>query len=240
MTDFGKIKDYGDFVRQDPFRNGLHYPAVLQKLGRVSKRRILDVGCGDGRFPRLMAEQGASVVGYDMAPEKIEEAQAVEEKSSLGIRYVVATPQTFRSPEDFDDATSVLVLPYSPTVGDLTEFFRSTSKHLLDHGRFVSVVFNPQFSDFGKNLGSRRFTKLEGNDVQVEFIDPMSQETKFTSVLHQFTREEYEAALEEENLGKVVWEKLFATRESIDALGNSFWEACHATQPYSLLTAGRK
>src|SRR4029077_9395618 len=33
MTDWGKIDVYGQFIRRDPFRNGLHYPAVLAELG---------------------------------------------------------------------------------------------------------------------------------------------------------------------------------------------------------------
>ena len=69
MTDFGQIKNYAGYIKEDPFRRGLHFPAVEQILGDLSKKRILDIGCGDGLFPRLLAERGASVVGYDKAPE---------------------------------------------------------------------------------------------------------------------------------------------------------------------------
>ncbi len=236
MTDFGKIKEYAAFVEQDPFRNGLHYPAVLQQLGDLHKR-ILDVGCGDGRFPRLMAEQGAAVVGYDMAPEKIHEAQAIEANNARGIRYVVATPGTFTDSGHFDDATSVLVLPYSPSIEVLTEFFRSTAKQLVERGRFVSVVFNPLFSGFGKNLGSRRFTKLQENKVQVEFIEPVTHETQFTSILHQYTKEEYQQAAQDGGLQTELWERLYATREAVEKMGSPFWEECHREQPYAVLVA---
>ena len=101
MTDFGKIEGYAAFVAQDPFRNGLHYPTVLQQIGDM-KKRILDVGCGDGRFPRLMAQKGASVTGYDIAPEKIAEAQAIEIQHPLGIQYQTATPKTFTATERFE------------------------------------------------------------------------------------------------------------------------------------------
>src|SRR5215475_3765417 len=50
---------YGAFIRRDPFRIGLHYPAVLAALGN-RKMRILDVGCNEGLFPRLLAARGAS------------------------------------------------------------------------------------------------------------------------------------------------------------------------------------
>ena len=243
MTNFGEIKDYKPYVEQDPFRNGLHYPAVLQKLGNL-RRRILDAGCGDGRFPRRMAEQGAQVTGYDRSPERIEEALAEEAKHPLGIQYHVATPQTFAEDEHFqeptfDDATSVLFLPYAPSVDELRAFFRSTTQQLLEERRFISVIFNPLFSAFGKDLGSRRFTKLKGNDVQVEFIEPSSHTTQFTSVLHQYTREEYEQAAVEGGLQPDVWEKLYATREAIEQMGEPFWEDCHKEQPYALFVARR-
>jgi len=58
MTDFGQIKNYAGYIKEDPFRRGLHFPAVEQILGDLSKKRILDIGCGDGLFPRLLAERG--------------------------------------------------------------------------------------------------------------------------------------------------------------------------------------
>ncbi len=234
MTDFGKIKDYAAFVQQDPFRNGLHYPAVVQELGDV-KKRILDVGCGDGRFPRILAAQGASVVGYDMAAEKIDEAKAVEHAHPLHIQYGVATPQTFSINEKFDAATSVLVLPYAPSVDELRSFFRSTCSQLVEGGKFVSIIFNPSFSAFGEDLGSRRFTKLNEHDVQVEFLDPESHATKFTSVLHPYSQEHYQQAAENEGFRSTQWKTLHATQEAIQTLGEKFWDKCHREQPYAVL-----
>lgn len=234
MTDFGKIKDYAAFVQQDPFRNGLHYPAVVKELGDM-KKRILDVGCGDGRFPRQMAEQGASVVGYDMAPEKIAEAEEEERSHPLNIKYAVATPQTFFSEERFDAATSVLVLPYAPSIEELRAFFSSTCSQLIEGGKFVSVVFNPSFSAFGEDLGSRRFTKLNENDVQVEFLDPKSHATQFTSVLHPYTSVAYEQAAKSGGFRSADWKALHATPSATQALGEKFWEKCHREQPYAVL-----
>src|SRR5215469_2169403 len=110
MTDFGQLKNYADYVSADPFRRALHFPAVNAVLGEVKGKRILDVGCGDGLFPRLLAHRGASVVGFDRAPEKIAEAQAHGEAARLDVAYVAATPDTFSHDGAFDAATSVMVL----------------------------------------------------------------------------------------------------------------------------------
>jgi len=68
-TDFGKIPQYASYIARDPFRHGLQFPAVMNELGGL-KKRILDVGTGDGLFPRLMAREGAVVVGYDRVAER--------------------------------------------------------------------------------------------------------------------------------------------------------------------------
>src|SRR5258706_7134852 len=89
------MKNYADYIKADPFRRALHFPTVEEVLGDLNNKRILDIGCGDGLFPRLLAERGASVVGYDMAPQKIAEAQAQEDAQRLDATFVVATPHTF-------------------------------------------------------------------------------------------------------------------------------------------------
>jgi 2-polyprenyl-3-methyl-5-hydroxy-6-metoxy-1,4-benzoquinol methylase len=44
-------------------------------LGNLRRKRILDVGCGDGRNSVLLAKLGAEVVGIDIAPAAIELAR---------------------------------------------------------------------------------------------------------------------------------------------------------------------
>jgi 2-polyprenyl-3-methyl-5-hydroxy-6-metoxy-1,4-benzoquinol methylase len=111
MTDFSQIPEYGGYVATDEYRSGLHYPAVIKELGEIRGKRILDIGTGNSPFPRLLARQGAFVVGYDKSPEQIEMAQAYQDAQVLDIEYVIATPQTFSYHYQFGAATSVMVLP---------------------------------------------------------------------------------------------------------------------------------
>src|SRR5262245_30312649 len=124
MTDFGKIPQYASYVARDPFRHGLQFPAVLNELGGL-KKRVLDVGTVVGLFPILMAREGAVVVGYDKAAEKIAEAKAHNDAQGLQVKYVVATPRTFATDGMFDAATSVMVLPYASDFDELSAFFRN-------------------------------------------------------------------------------------------------------------------
>jgi toxoflavin synthase len=240
MSDFGQMRKYGDYVRRDPFRRGLHYPAVAEALGDVNKKRILDVGCGDGLFPRLLAKRGASVVGYDKAIEKIAEAQAHRDAPGLDVRYVHATQYTFSQDTAFDVATSVMVLPYAASVEELTAFFHSTSLHLVPGGRFVSVILNPSFSAFATDYFIRRITELEGNKVRMEFLDLASGNVEMTMEKYRYTNREYERAAANGGMRSESWKKLYARSGAVEKMGQSFWKPCHENQPYALFIAQKE
>jgi toxoflavin synthase len=237
MTDFGQMRKYADYIQNDPFRRGLHYPAVEELLGDLNNKRILDVGCGDGLFPRLLAQQGASVVGYDKAVEKIAESRAHTNVPALNVRYIHATQYTFSHDSAFDVAVSVMVLPYAASVEELAAFFHSTSLHLIAGGKFVAVVLNPWFSAFATDFFVRRITKLQGNNVRMEFLDLTSGCVEMTMEKHQYMSKEYERAAADGGMKSQSWKKLFAMREAIEQMGESFWEPCHEFQPYALFSA---
>lgn len=83
--------DWARIVRagQDPHRELVLDPATLALLGDVAGLRVLDAGCGEGRFARMLAERGARVVGVDLSPRMIELAREEEERELRGIEYLV-------------------------------------------------------------------------------------------------------------------------------------------------------
>lgn len=52
-----------DVADDDPRVRG-----ILASLGPLDGRRILDLGCGKGRFARVLSDRGARVVGLDVSP----------------------------------------------------------------------------------------------------------------------------------------------------------------------------
>lgn len=48
---------------------------TLAMIGDVQGKRILDVGCGTGRYCTLLAERGALVVGIDPSSQMLEQAR---------------------------------------------------------------------------------------------------------------------------------------------------------------------
>lgn len=236
-TDFGKIKEYSNFVSHDPFRNELHYPAILKALGAIQGKRILDVGCGDGLFTRMLADKGGQVVGYDMAPELIDEAKNHTHEENISLRFIVATPETFKSNEEFDFAISVMVLSYATSLDNLKSFFISTHNALRAGGSFSSVIFNPEFERFNKIIGTRRFVTMEDNTVQVNFLNPNNHEVTFTSLLRQFTKEDYESSARTAGFTEYSWIPLYPSEESEKEFGKDFWADVILSQPYSVFVA---
>lgn len=60
----------------DPSRSLLLDPIMLEQCGDVRGARMLDVGCGEGRFCRMLGERGAHPTGIDPTLAMIEAAQA--------------------------------------------------------------------------------------------------------------------------------------------------------------------
>jgi SAM-dependent methyltransferase len=77
--------------------------ALLDALGSIEGKRVLDIGCGAGATCELLAAQGADVTGLDVSYPMLAVARA-----RLGSRvdFVEADAATWRSDKPFDMAVS--------------------------------------------------------------------------------------------------------------------------------------
>jgi 2-polyprenyl-3-methyl-5-hydroxy-6-metoxy-1,4-benzoquinol methylase len=245
MTDFkdfshqspGSPDVYRAYIENDPYRRGLHYPAVIAEIGEAYGKRILDAGTGDGQLPKLLAARGATVVGYDHNPNMIKKALSDDGATTVGVTFVAAKPQNFVSESKFDLATSVMVLNFATGIADLIAFFRCAQRHLVPGGRFISIVLNPLFSDFDKDFVVRRITRLEDNQVRMEFLDEKTRDVEQKAVMHQYSTEEYEQATRDGGMQPAGWKQLFAGPDAVRMKGEAFWHACHKYRPYAMFIA---
>jgi 2-polyprenyl-3-methyl-5-hydroxy-6-metoxy-1,4-benzoquinol methylase len=116
----------------------------LQLLGDVKGKRILDAGCGEGRFARMLADLGASVTAIDLSFRMIELAQAEEAKTPLGIEFAEMS-MTDLSPfadETFDAGVAYLSIL---DVEDFETALREIARTLKPSGRFVFSTVHPCF-----------------------------------------------------------------------------------------------
>lgn len=119
-------------------------PAHLELLGDVTGLRMLDAGCGEGRFARMLAERGASVTAFDFSHRMIELARQYESESPLGIIYFhadMADISTLES-DTFDVAVAYLSLV---DVEDYEHGVAEISRVLKPGGRFLFSIPHPCF-----------------------------------------------------------------------------------------------
>lgn len=77
----------------------------------VAGATALDVGCGAGRWCRLLVSLGYQVTGIDLQSDLV---WANQTRDSLGIAYQRCAIQEFRPDQSFDLVTSVTVLQHLP------------------------------------------------------------------------------------------------------------------------------
>jgi 2-polyprenyl-3-methyl-5-hydroxy-6-metoxy-1,4-benzoquinol methylase len=86
--DFGAV-EWDQFLESgaDYYRHEVHGPALLAAAEPLGGRMVLDIGCGQGYFSRLLAKRGGRVIAIDVSGELIALATSREQREQLGIEY---------------------------------------------------------------------------------------------------------------------------------------------------------
>ncbi|QKE85727.1 class I SAM-dependent methyltransferase [Arthrobacter sp. NEB 688] len=114
-------------------------PAVLDLLGDVAGRRILDAGCGSGPLVADLLKRGARVAGFDASPAMIALARQ-RLGAEADLRVADLTQSLPYESGAFDDALAVLVLHY---LEDWSRPLSELARVLTPGGRLVVVVNHP-------------------------------------------------------------------------------------------------
>ncbi len=131
------LDEEGDFVKRH-----LVNPQLLRLLGDVDGRRVLDAGCGNGYFARILAGRGAHVVGVEPASSRCGYARGREADEPLGVEYVEADLSALPDLGRFDAVVCSMVLMAIP---DWRAAMRACVSALNPGGRFVFALVHPAF-----------------------------------------------------------------------------------------------
>lgn len=120
-------------------------PAILDILGRVEDKRILDAGCGNGYLCRLLSTKGAKSTGVDVSKRFIEIAEQREKQKPLNIQYHVGSlcELSMFADETFDAIVSNIVLS---DLQNLNQAFQELNRVLIKGGKLVFSIMHPCFS----------------------------------------------------------------------------------------------
>ena len=136
-------------------------PLMLRALEPQGKA-VLDIGCGEGYFARVLKDCGAGrVAGLDISPDFIKEAEARDPDGDYHVHDIQSGPCF--GPGDFDAVSAFMVLMY---LADLEAAYRNISTILRPSGRLVACITNPYYSE---PVGYRRWRLKDGLD---RYVDP--------------------------------------------------------------------
>jgi SAM-dependent methyltransferase len=145
--------DQGDVARQH-----LLTPALLQLLGDVEGKAILDAGCGQGYLARLLAKRGAQVTGIEPATPFMHYAVEREQVEPLGIRYIQTDLTTFSdSTQVFDIVVANMVLMDIP---DYHAALDACFTHLRPGGEFVCSLTHPCFEESDSDYHAKGYVAV--------------------------------------------------------------------------------
>ncbi|TAL79846.1 MAG: bifunctional 2-polyprenyl-6-hydroxyphenol methylase/3-demethylubiquinol 3-O-methyltransferase UbiG [Burkholderiaceae bacterium] len=96
--------------------NPLRLNWIQQKVGSLSGKRIVDVGCGGGILSEGMAQVGASVTGIDLAEKSLKVARLHGLESGVQVEYQAISVEQLahEQPGQFDVVTCMEMLEHVP------------------------------------------------------------------------------------------------------------------------------
>lgn len=191
------------------YRENVEFPSFFRALGPVDGKRVLDVGCGDGLYARLVAQRGAAqVVGMDSSGEMIRLGEIAEAEQPLGIRYHVHDVATMPALGEFDVVLAVNVLHYADSRATLDGMCAQIASNLAPGGRLLAYVGNAECDaeaarDYGF-LVDRPADLREGDPftVTIDSTPPASVR------VHYWPAATLARAVESAGFTRVSWEEM--------------------------------
>lgn len=118
----------------------LQHNLMLQLIGDVTGKRVLEIGCGDGKLAVEMAQRGATVIAVDASQDMIDAAQRRAIAAGVQVDLRPGTAQALALPDaSFDLVVAVTMLCF---VEDATPAFAEISRVLRPSGKLIIGELN--------------------------------------------------------------------------------------------------
>ena len=134
-----KVGETGDLDHRETLN-----PVIFKLLGNVENNEILDLGCGQGYFSRLLEKQGAIVTGIDLSEDLIKIANQRNQEQDLRIKYFVSNAADLKVLENnkFDIIVSNMAFM---DIENIEKTIEECSRVLKNNGYIVFSLVNPIF-----------------------------------------------------------------------------------------------
>ena len=121
--------------------------ALRPWLQDVGNKKVLDVGCGVGRWSRSMALRGAQVTGVDLSSNMIAEARRRADEEGIGgkCNFMVQDLADLDTEEQYPLILGVTVLQHILAEDRLLTAIRRLASHLTTDGKLILLEAAPDF-----------------------------------------------------------------------------------------------
>jgi SAM-dependent methyltransferase len=152
--------EYAKKVDTKPHNAYLEMPATLSIMPDVDDKRVLDAGCGTGRYSRWLLDHGAEVIGFDGSPQMLEYARGKAGEADLRL-HDLREPLDFLKDDSVDLVLATLVMGYVEDWGPVLAEFRRV---LRDDGALMMSTEHPTL-DFVKDFVMKDYWAVELTEI---------------------------------------------------------------------------
>lgn len=197
MADYDKLAKHYFLRRKDESRfdynRDIEVPALINLIGDVENKVILDMGCGFGDHAKRLSEQKYKhLIGFDISKELVRFAK--EQKIPNSVFYVGDMNEKLKHDDScFDVVYSSLAIHY---IADLNRLFEDVNRVLKKEGVFCFSTGHPIFNLINQNDESIIGVKKQSDGKKVIFGDYFDESLKLNSLgslgkveLYNFTYE---------------------------------------------------
>ena len=120
-------------------------PVILKLVGNTKNKRVLDLGCGDGRYSIIFAKQGAKVIAIDVSEQQLNIAKKINFHPN--IKYIRSDISRFSaiSGNSIDLVFMNMVIPDLDNQKTLQKILSEVSRVLKKSGRFIFSTLHPLY-----------------------------------------------------------------------------------------------
>ena len=170
---YDKLSETYEAQEDDPYCADLEFPAMTELISNVEGKRVLDAGCGRGRYAEWLIEGGADVCAVDKSSEMVERArQRVNGQAEIR-RADIGKPFEFADDSEFDGVVSGLSLHY---VEDWRQAFTEFARVLRPGGFLAFSTHHPlddyiafEAENYFETERERMTWSTSGEDIDVPF-----------------------------------------------------------------------
>jgi len=156
-TDYNAIAQQYKKCKEHPWRSRIETYSLMNRIGSLEGKTVLDVACGEGFYTRKLRLSGAEeVVGIDLSEAMIRLARDQESREPLGITYRIEDACAESARQEFDVVVSAWLLVYARNQVELSAMCRGLARRVKSGGRFVTFTGNPNLHTF-KDADYRKY-----------------------------------------------------------------------------------